>query len=88
MDVDIDIYTLHTPFPVICMGRVCSLHQEGSACDTALPTTLNAIRGPQSGQGSVGSVSDLLKGMSVGSIESPSMGWATMALAQLQHLPH
>lgn len=57
MDGDINIYTPHTQFPVICLWRVCSPHQVVSMCDATLPTAIafkrspmNAIRGLQLGR--------------------------------------
>lgn len=45
------------------------------------------LRGPNSGKGTVGAVSAALKGMSVGSTDSPGIGWATVAITQLYHFP-
>ena len=66
----------------------------GSVCGATLPTAvslkgplMNAIRGPQNGQGVVESASDLLKGRNVGSMGHRGLAWPTTGLAQLQCSP-
>ena len=74
---------------------VSSLHQEGSVCNGALRLQLllksnwwMPLIGSQRGKDAVGSMSAMLKGKGIGSIECPGAGPTTMVFPQLRDLPH